>query len=157
MKYACPNVECSCPDYWFPKNKRNVLQKIPHNFQGLAYHSECPMNTDAQKRKNNNLKEILQEASEKVNSLPESRHSDIYRSEIKHVEMLLHTTTFSYKSESEILEMIHDMRKEEFLSLCIQLQAKFKSSSLEEIILHQSSDEFLTNLILQLKEWCESN
>lgn len=45
---ACPacraqdNVACTCPDYWFPPDRREQLRKAPHNLGGvLQHHASC--------------------------------------------------------------------------------------------------------------------
>lgn len=39
-RYAQLAIECTCPDYWFPEQRREALRKLPHG-NGLAHHSEC--------------------------------------------------------------------------------------------------------------------
>ena len=35
-------VECTCPDYWFPPDRREKLRKLPHDYMGvLAHHDTC--------------------------------------------------------------------------------------------------------------------
>lgn len=37
-----PGPECTCPDWWFPPDKRDKLRKLPHNYEGvLAHHNTC--------------------------------------------------------------------------------------------------------------------
>lgn len=39
---AVPEPECTCPDYWFPPDRREKLRKLPHNYMGvLAHHDTC--------------------------------------------------------------------------------------------------------------------
>lgn len=34
--------ECTCPDWWFPAEKRERMRKLPHNYMGvLAHHDTC--------------------------------------------------------------------------------------------------------------------
>lgn len=34
--------ECTCPDWWFPSEKRERMRKLPHNYMGvLAHHDTC--------------------------------------------------------------------------------------------------------------------
>lgn len=39
---APPEPECTCPDWWFPPDRRERLRKLPHNYCGvLAHHESC--------------------------------------------------------------------------------------------------------------------
>jgi hypothetical protein len=40
--------ECTCPEWWFPKDRREALRKLPHGHGGvLAHYQTCPKNKDA--------------------------------------------------------------------------------------------------------------
>lgn len=35
-------IECTCPDWWFPSHRRETLRKLPHGFgRTLNHHSTC--------------------------------------------------------------------------------------------------------------------
>ena len=37
-----PEPECTCPDWWFPPDRREKLRKLPHDYMGvLAHHDTC--------------------------------------------------------------------------------------------------------------------
>lgn len=39
---AQDNIDCTCPDYWFPPDRRDVLRKTPHDFgRILQHHVSC--------------------------------------------------------------------------------------------------------------------
>ena len=39
---AQADVQCTCPDYWFPPDRREQMKKLPHGYgRMLAHHVSC--------------------------------------------------------------------------------------------------------------------
>lgn len=33
-------MKCTCPEWWFPPDKREKLRELPHNYEGVLQHHE---------------------------------------------------------------------------------------------------------------------
>lgn len=41
-----PKANCTCPDYWFPADRREELRKLNHGQDGaLTHHQDCGKTT----------------------------------------------------------------------------------------------------------------
>lgn len=37
---------CTCPDWWFPQDIREVARRLPHNYGGLTHYKDCAKTLD---------------------------------------------------------------------------------------------------------------